>query len=51
MCLIQDASIGTKEVWYSGLVYVEGDDAVHLQVGEKVTFINWGNIKINKINK
>ena len=43
--------MGTKEVWYSDLVHIEGDDAVHLREGEKVTFINWGNVVIQKIKR
>ena len=43
--------MGTKEVWYSDLVHIEADDAVHLSKGEKVTFINWGNVVIREINR
>ncbi|PVD25555.1 hypothetical protein C0Q70_13211 [Pomacea canaliculata] len=43
--------VGTKKVWYGPKVYIEGADAAVLAEGEVVTFINWGNIIIRKINK
>ena len=47
----QNPSVGNKEVWYSPKVFIEGEDAVTLSEGEMVTLINWGNVKITKINK
>ena len=47
----QNPSVGDKEVWYGPKVYIEGADAVTLSVGEMVTLMNWGNVKITKINK
>lgn len=40
-----------KEVWYGPRVLVEGADAETFSEGEMVTFINWGNLIITKINK
>ncbi|XP_070181342.1 bifunctional glutamate/proline--tRNA ligase-like isoform X2 [Littorina saxatilis] len=42
---------GLKKVWYGPKVYIEGADATCIKEGEVVTFINWGNIIIKKINK
>lgn len=40
-----------KSVWYGPRVLVEGADAETFSEGEMVTFINWGNLIITKINK
>lgn len=48
---IQNAEVGMKEVWYGPRVLVEGADAETFSEGEMVTFINWGNLIITKINK
>ena len=40
-----------KTVHYSSKLYIEGADAEVISEGEIVTFINWGNLKIAKINK
>lgn len=40
-----------KEVWYGPRVLIEGADAETFTEGEMVTFINWGNLIITKINK
>lgn len=48
---IQNAEVGMKEVWYGPKVLVEGADAETFTEGEMVTFINWGNLIITKINK
>lgn len=40
-----------KEVWYGPRILVEGADAETFSEGEMVTFINWGNLIITKINK
>lgn len=40
-----------KTIWYGPKVYIEGADAACVKEGEVVTFINWGNIIIKKINK
>ncbi|XP_077376307.1 bifunctional glutamate/proline--tRNA ligase isoform X2 [Festucalex cinctus] len=45
------AEVGMKQVWYGPRVLVEGADAETFTEGEVVTFINWGNLIITKINK
>ncbi|XP_055010679.1 bifunctional glutamate/proline--tRNA ligase isoform X2 [Boleophthalmus pectinirostris] len=47
----KNADVGMKEVWYGPRVLVEGADAETFSEGEVVTFINWGNLIITKINK
>ncbi len=38
-------------MWYSSELLLEGEDALTLCEGEKVTLINWGNVVIRRINK
>ncbi|XP_037650125.1 bifunctional glutamate/proline--tRNA ligase isoform X1 [Sebastes umbrosus] len=47
----KNAEVGMKNVWFGPRVLVEGADAETFSVGEMVTFINWGNLIITKINK
>ncbi|KAM7050064.1 bifunctional glutamate/proline--tRNA ligase isoform 2-T2 [Molossus nigricans] len=47
----KNPAVGTKPVWYSSRVFIEGADAETFSEGEMVTFINWGNINITKIHK
>ncbi|XP_069089977.1 bifunctional glutamate/proline--tRNA ligase isoform X3 [Pleurodeles waltl] len=47
----KNADVGTKPVWYGPRVLIEGADAETISEGEMVTFINWGNISITKINR
>ncbi|XP_023778638.1 bifunctional glutamate/proline--tRNA ligase isoform X7 [Cyanistes caeruleus] len=47
----KNADVGLKPVWYSSRVFIEGADAETLSEGEVVTFINWGNIIITKLNR
>ncbi|XP_030051877.1 bifunctional glutamate/proline--tRNA ligase isoform X2 [Microcaecilia unicolor] len=47
----KNADIGLKQVWYGPKVLIDGADADTLSEGETVTFINWGNINVNKINR
>uniref|UniRef100_A0A096LSP0 Bifunctional glutamate/proline--tRNA ligase n=1 Tax=Poecilia formosa TaxID=48698 RepID=A0A096LSP0_POEFO len=47
----KNEEVGLKEVWYGPRVLIEGADAETLTEGETVTFINWGNLIITKINK
>ncbi|XP_030800484.1 bifunctional glutamate/proline--tRNA ligase isoform X4 [Camarhynchus parvulus] len=47
----KNADVGLKPVWYSSRVLIEGVDAETLAEGEVVTFINWGNIIITKLNR
>jgi bifunctional glutamyl/prolyl-tRNA synthetase len=48
---LQNPDVGTKKVWYSPKVSIEGEDAETLSVGDIVTLLNWGNTKVTKINK
>ncbi|XP_047138951.1 bifunctional glutamate/proline--tRNA ligase isoform X1 [Hydra vulgaris] len=43
--------VGKKQVYYSSKVYIEGEDANLMKENELVTFINWGNLRITKVNK
>lgn len=43
--------IGQKTVWYSPNIVIEKEDAELLKENEVVTFINWGNLIITKINR
>ena len=47
----KDKSVGTKMVWRSKTVLIDGVDAETLKEGENATFVNWGNILIKKVNK
>ncbi|MEQ2247705.1 Bifunctional glutamate/proline--tRNA ligase [Ilyodon furcidens] len=47
----KNMEVGMKDVWYGPRVLVEGADAETFTEGETVTFINWGNLVITKINK
>ena len=38
-------------MWYSSHVLVEGEDAQTLEEGDKVTLVNWGNVRITCILK
>ena len=47
----KDKSIGQKTMWKSSCVMIDEADAECLKEGENTTFINWGNLTIQKINK
>lgn len=47
----KNPAVGLKDVWYSADVLIEQDDAATLAPGEEVTFMDWGNVIIDKINK
>ncbi|KAM6082796.1 bifunctional glutamate/proline--tRNA ligase isoform 4-T4 [Chlamydotis macqueenii] len=47
----KNSDVGLKPVWYGSRVLIEGADAETLTEGEVVTFINWGNIIITKLNR
>merc|ERR1712223_2122096 len=47
----KDKSIGQKTMWKSSCVLIDEADAECLKEGENTTFINWGNLTIQKINK
>lgn len=43
----KNPSIGEKKVIYQKRIWVEGEDAASFEVGESVTFMDWGNMKID----
>ncbi|KAG5315822.1 SYEP ligase, partial [Acromyrmex insinuator] len=47
----KDSSKGTKQVRVGSKILIEKEDAERLIEGQNATFINWGNIMIQKINK
>ncbi|XP_072321975.1 bifunctional glutamate/proline--tRNA ligase isoform X2 [Eucyclogobius newberryi] len=47
----KNTDVGVKDVWYGPRALVEGADAETFSEGDVVTFINWGNLIITKINK
>ncbi|CAF0753988.1 unnamed protein product [Rotaria sordida] len=47
----KDSNIGMKNVYYGSTIFIEKDDAVLITEGQIVTLMNWGNIKINRIQK
>ncbi|XP_076817359.1 bifunctional glutamate/proline--tRNA ligase-like [Clavelina lepadiformis] len=47
----KNPDIGKKPVWYGPNVLVEREDVESFVVGTDVTFINWGNLTITKIEK
>lgn len=47
----KDASVGMKTVYYGPTVLIEKDDAVLISEGQTITLMNWGNIKVNRIQK
>lgn len=38
--------LGTKNIIYTSQIFIEGEDATNLEVGEKATFMDWGNMEI-----
>lgn len=47
----KDSSKGTKQVRVGPKILIEKEDAERLIEGQNATFINWGNLMIQKINK
>lgn len=47
----KDSSKGTKQVKVGPKLLIEKEDAERLIEGQNATFINWGNLMIQKINK
>ncbi|KAJ3084169.1 hypothetical protein HDU99_002883 [Rhizoclosmatium hyalinum] len=45
----KNPDVGTKRTTYSPELYLEFNDAKDLEVGEEVTFMDWGNVIIEKI--
>ena len=47
----QNANLGNKIQYRSGNLLIEYEDAITLQVNEKITLMKWGNVKITEITK
>ncbi|XP_047994317.1 bifunctional glutamate/proline--tRNA ligase isoform X1 [Leguminivora glycinivorella] len=47
----KNADVGSKVVWVSKRLLIDQVDAKTLKEGENATFINYGNVMINKIHK
>lgn len=47
----KNPQVGQKSVWISPRLLIDLEDANALKENENTTFINWGNLKIKKINK
>lgn len=47
----KDESLGTKTVTIGPMVYIDYVDAEILKEHENATFINWGNLRIDKIQR
>ena len=43
--------MGTKPVWYSNKVFIDGADAQVINEGENITFVNWGNLLIKTLHR
>lgn len=47
----KNADVGQKTVWVSNRLLIDQNDAKTLKEGENATFINYGNIMIDKIHR
>ena len=47
----KNKEVGLKDVFYSSLVLLEGEDASTLKEGDKITLINWGNATITSVKR
>ncbi|XP_037046618.1 bifunctional glutamate/proline--tRNA ligase [Bradysia coprophila] len=47
----KNVDVGMKTVWFGPRILIDYVDAESLKEGELATFINWGNLLINKINR
>jgi len=50
-CHPKNPEVGTKTVWVGPKILIGAEDAEMLKEGQNTTFINWGNLKISKINR
>ncbi|XP_077300381.1 glutamyl-prolyl-tRNA synthetase [Arctopsyche grandis] len=50
-CHPKNPEVGEKIVWTGPKILIDQADAKTLKEGENTTFINWGNIKIEKIHR
>jgi bifunctional glutamyl/prolyl-tRNA synthetase len=47
----KNEQIGTKTVWYGPKMLIDYADAETINEGDLVTFMDWGNMEIVKIEK
>ncbi|OON13356.1 proline--tRNA ligase [Opisthorchis viverrini] len=47
----KNENLGYRSILLGPVIYVEHADAVSFKEGENVTFINWGNCRVVKINR
>uniref|UniRef100_A0A336L852 Bifunctional glutamate/proline--tRNA ligase n=1 Tax=Culicoides sonorensis TaxID=179676 RepID=A0A336L852_CULSO len=47
----KNPDVGQKEIWVGPKILIDHVDALELKEGENTTFINWGNLLINKVHK
>jgi len=47
----KNPELGTKDVFYSNTIYIEGDDAQSLSENEEVTLMDWGNAIVSQVVK
>jgi glutamyl-tRNA synthetase len=44
----KNPALGEHEIWFGKDLLIEQDDAVDIEVGEKLTLMKWGNVKVTK---
>lgn len=47
----KNPAVGEKDVYYSSKILLEQADAAAMKDGEEVTFMDWGNVIIEKVHK
>ena len=47
----KNSDVGTKTVWYGPRILIDLADAETIKEGEMVTFMDWGNLEITKVNR
>ncbi|XP_071449548.1 bifunctional glutamate/proline--tRNA ligase [Hetaerina americana] len=47
----KDSKVGTKTIWIGPELLIDEVDANCLVEGQNATFINWGNLRVKKINR
>lgn len=47
----KDKNIGMKTVYYGSTVLIEKDDANLIKDGQTITLMNWGNVKVTRVQK
>ena len=47
----KDKNIGMKTVYYGSTVLIEKEDANLIKDGQTITLMNWGNVKVTRVQK